>query len=157
MANLYRKRLIPQECINLDKDEILLCTDTEIITRWKTINPKQEFASGISYYVIDKGWKISEFFNEEGNFIRWYCDIISTEIKDNSTYIFTDLLADVIIEEDGLVKVVDLDELADAFRDGLISGEELRKSMYQLNELLSVIYEGNFCKYTDIIKSYINK
>lgn len=38
---LYRKRLIPNECILL-KDDILLYRDEEIlITKWNTIRPKK--------------------------------------------------------------------------------------------------------------------
>ena len=57
---------------------------------------------------------------------------------------FTDLLADVIIENSGFVKVVDLDELADACRQEIISNEMLQTALYRLNSLLSIIYNGEF-------------
>ena len=42
----------------------------------------------------------------------WYCDIVDhTFDTATDTYIFTDLLVDVIVYPDGFVKVVDLDEL----------------------------------------------
>ena len=114
MPELYRKRLIPSECIHLKNDTIVSISDGHIITRWKTLHPKEEFSYGISYYVVKHGWKISKFYKENGTLAYIYCDIIDTSYdKNTDTYIFTDLLADVIIENDGFVRVVDLDELAE--------------------------------------------
>ena len=73
---LYRKRLIPSECIRLDNDEILLRSDSLLVTRWKTIRPKKELSCGASCYLLDKGWKVSRFLNHSGELICWYCDII---------------------------------------------------------------------------------
>ena len=102
MPELYRKRLIPSECIHLKNDTIVSISDGHIITRWKTLHPKEEFSYGISYYVVKHGWKISKFYKENGTLAYIYCDIIDTSYdKNTDTYIFTDLLADVIIENDG--------------------------------------------------------
>lgn len=67
---------------------------------------------------------------------------------------FTDLLADVIIMPDGMVKVVDLDELAVADKEGLITREELQMSLLQLNDLLEIIYSGRFDSLKTIIEEY---
>ena len=73
---LYRKRLIPSECIRLDSDEILLRSGRLLVTRWKTIRPKKTLSHGASCYLLDKGWKISRFLDHEDRLICWYCDII---------------------------------------------------------------------------------
>ena len=52
MPELYRKRLIPSECIHLKNDTIVSISDGHIITRWKTLHPKEEFSYGISYYAV---------------------------------------------------------------------------------------------------------
>ena len=84
-----------------------------------------------------------------------YCDIIDTSYdKNTDTYIFTDLLADVIIENDGFVRVVDLDELADACRMSIISNDMLVTSLHRLNALLSIIYNGDFKDYLDELERY---
>lgn len=160
MTNLYRKRLIPNECIHL-KDDIIIYQDSSyIITKWSTLHPKLDFSHGVSLYCIKEGWKISRFFRPDNTLHYIYCDIIDTDYnKASDTYIFTDLLADVIIENNGFVKVVDLDELADACSDGIISDKMLEKSLRCLNSLLSVIYNNRLKDYTDkfdIIKSGIN-
>lgn len=148
MADLYRKRLIPNECIHLKDDEIISIDNNTIITRWSTLHPKNEFSHGSSYYCLENGWKISKFFNTANELIYIYCDIIDTAYDESSdTYVFTDLLADVIIENNGFVRVVDLDELADACSQGIISNDMLVTSLHRLNSLLNIIYSGEFKKY----------
>lgn len=155
MPEIYRKRLIPQECIHLHKDKILFCSENRLVTSWDTINPKAAFSRGISLYVMDKGFKISKFYDSDNNFVYWYCDIINTDYnKASDTYVFTDLLADVIIEPDGKVRVVDLDEFEPAYREGLITPDVILNALSKLNELLGLIYSGDFSKYSDIVNSY---
>lgn len=154
MSTLFRKRLIPAECISLKDDHIIHMESDMIITKWKTFRPKPDFSHGISYYVLDKGWKINKFFKEDGSLAYIYCDIIDTSYNEvNDTYIFTDLLADVIIIGDQ-VKVVDLDELGDACSEGLISNEMLVASLHKLNNLLTIIYDGEFQNYLNVLDQY---
>lgn len=140
---LYRKRLIPEETVLLDRDRIIRGDSDTLITAWECIRPKAVLASGFSCYYFKEGFKISRFYDHDGNFMYWYCDIIHTEHKDDS-YVFTDLLADVVIKPDGSVKILDLDELADAFEQGLISGEYMTQALRQLHCLLGHIYAGSF-------------
>lgn len=153
MTRMYRKRLIPDECILL-KDDIIVEKDTDkIITKWQTLHPKPDFSHGTSYYCLKEGWKISIFYKSDNSVAYTYCDIIDTSYDaDTDTYVFTDLLADVIIENNGFVRVVDLDELAEACSDGIISNDMLVRSLHQLNTLLTIIYNGEFEKYLSVIK-----
>lgn len=140
---LYRKRLIPAECILLKNDNILYHDGQVLITQWKTLRPKKKLDHGCSCYLLDEGWKISKFLNAENELICWYCDIIDTEYnKDTNTYTFVDLLADVLIYPDGRVHVVDLDEVADALDENLITIEQMKSCMRKLNALLQVVYSG---------------
>ena len=108
---LYRKRLIPEECILLKDDELLYRDEKKIITRWNTLRPKKDLHHGFSCYFLDKGIKVSKFYKADGSLICWYCDIVTHSYdKATDTYVFTDLLADVLVYPDGRVKVVDLDE-----------------------------------------------
>lgn len=140
---LYRKRLIPFECIRLDDDEILFRNESLLVTRWKTLRPKKDLSHGSSCYLLNQGWKVSRFLNHSNELICWYCDII--DISHDSTtdsYLFTDLLADVLIYPDGKIHVVDLDEVAEALEKGLLSPEQTCACMRRLNALLSEIYAG---------------
>lgn len=155
MTALYRKRLIPSECIHLKEDQIIDLQPDRILTRWKTLHPKEDFSHGLSCYCLDNGWKISKFLRPDNSLAYIYCDIIDTHYDpENDTYTFTDLLADVIIEKEGLVRVVDLDELADACSGGIISNEMLVCALHRLDRLLSVIYNGSFQQYIQILDRY---
>ncbi|MFT3984631.1 MAG: DUF402 domain-containing protein [Lachnospiraceae bacterium] len=142
---LYRKRIIPEECIAL-KDDIILYQDEEIIiTQWHALKPKKNLHHGYSCYFLKKGYKISKFYKEDNSLMYWYCDIISyTYSEETNTYIFTDLLADVIIYPDGCVRVVDIDEIAEALDSGKISAKETIQALYHLDGLLNTIYNGKF-------------
>ena len=142
MPTLYRKRLIPDECVNLKDDNIIFLDSDTIVTSWNTFRPKTEFTHGTSYYVINEGFKISKFYKADNSLAYIYCDIIDTSYDAVSdTYIFTDLLADVIIENDGRVRVVDLDEL-------------MSDALHKLNKLLTAIYNGTFNEYIRILESH---
>lgn len=140
---IYRKRLIPAECILLKDDVIVEQNEDVIITKWNTLNPKTTFSHGCSCYFLKEGIKISKFYRSDNTLLYWYCDIVSFSHED-AGLIVTDLLADVIIYPDGAVHVVDLDELADALDNGLISSDQLSCCMRQLNKLLSLIYRDKF-------------
>ena len=155
MPALYRKRLIPDECIHLKDDIIVYSGDNCLITKWKTLHPKREFSHGISYYCISNGWKISKFFDSDNNLTYIYCDIIDTDYDSTTdTYVFTDLLADVIIEDNGFVRVVDLDELADAHNEHILSDELLCIALRRLDRLLKNIYSGEFKEYIARLDSF---
>lgn len=140
---LIRKRLIPLETLRLEKDVVIHRSDRLLVTRWTTIKPKKELHHGSSCFLLKEGWKVSRFIDHQGRLICWYCDIIATEYDaDTDTFTFTDLLADVLIYPSGLIKVVDLDELAEALEKKLITSDQLLDSLRKLDALLQLIYDG---------------
>ena len=54
---LYRKRMIPEECVLLKDDKVLELTDDIIITKWNTLKPKRELHHGFSCYFLKHGFK----------------------------------------------------------------------------------------------------
>ena len=142
---LYRRRLIPAECILLKDDIIVKQTKDLIITSWKTLNPKIAFSHGCSCYFLREGFKISKFYTQNNSLLYWYCDIVEYAQDESAhTLTTTDLLADVIVYPDGRTKVVDLDELAQAFETGLLTAAQLSAALRQLNHLLTYIYKDKF-------------
>jgi len=122
MANvkLYRRRYIPDEIVELKDDEIVYSNPDIIITKWQVLKPRDDFSSGISYYFLDKGFKISKFFKPSGDLHYIYCDIIEYEYrKADNAFVFNDLLVDVIIHNDGSVQVMDIGELTIALDTAL--------------------------------------
>ncbi len=142
---LYRRRFIPEELIHLKDDVILVAESNLIITAWKTLHPRKDISRGVSAFYLDKGFKISKVFNKEDQLVYWYCDIIQVK-KDveKNTVIIEDLLIDLILYEDGGVRIMDLNELADALERRLITQEEATYALRTANSLLQIIYSGQF-------------
>jgi len=152
---LYRKRLIPAQNIALKDDIVLYTSDEIIVTKWNTLNPKTEFSHGSSCYFFEDGVKVSKFYRADGSLLYWYCDIVDYQYEKKSNRLtIVDLLADVLIYPDGTLKVVDLDEMADALGQGIISVDLLQQGLYRLNGLLSKIYTGEFTKMQATLEKY---
>ena len=154
MANpiLYRRRIIPEECVLLKDDIILSCDEDHIVTSWHALHPKKDLHHGSSCYFLKEGFKVSKFCRENGDLLYWYCDIVDYDFHaSDNTLIVTDLLADVIVYPDGFVKVVDLDELVTALEARSIDLDTLKASLIRLDRLLAIIYSGNF----DSLQKYI--
>lgn len=159
MANptLYRKRLIPEECILLKDDRVLHRSEQIIVTGWDSLKPRKDLHHGFSCYYLDEGIKVSRFYREDESLLFWYCDIVDYDYtEETDTYIVTDLLADVIIYPDGFVKVVDLDELVTARSAGLLSDGMLDKALLRLDRLLKLIYAGDFPKFQKPTEEYMH-
>ena len=154
---LYRKRLIPEECILLKDDVVLYRDEDVIVTAWHSLKPRKDLHHGYSCYYLKEGFKVSKFYQEDGSLLYWYCDIVDYTYEETTdTYITTDLLADVLIYPDGFVKVVDIDELVTALEQNLISESLLKKSLLRLNHLLTLIYDGSFETMKQQIEGHIS-
>lgn len=155
---LYRKRLIPQECVLLKDDRLLYRDDQIIVTGWNTLKPRKDLHHGFSCYYLQEGIKVSRFYKEDNSLLYWYCDIVDYDYDvKTDTYIITDLLVDVIVYPDGFVKVVDIDELVAAQETGLLTEDMLKKSLLTLNRLLQIIYDGGFHQLQSPIEQYITQ
>ncbi len=153
---LYRKRLIPEECVLLKDDRLLYRDEEIIVTAWNTLKPRKDLHHGLSCYYLREGIKVSRFYNENGSLLYWYCDIVDYDHDaETDTYVITDLPADVIIYPDGFVKVVDIDELATAKEAGLLNDAMLKQALLTLNRLLQIIYDGGFEKLQEPLELYM--
>lgn len=139
---LYRKRLIPSECVLLKDDKILFYDGSILVTCWKALKPKPDLHHGRSVCYLDRGYKISEFYDKDNNLLYTYCDIIKQDLTPDNALIITDLLADVIVYPDGRVKVVDIDEFVEALNEGSLPLEDLKSALLSLSSLLEIIYDG---------------
>lgn len=152
---LYRKRIIPSQMTLLKKDKILHFDNSILLTQWNTLHPKPEFSHGISCYFLDRGVKISKYYTKDNHLLYWYCDIMDYAYNpDENCLITTDLLADVLVYPDGKIKVVDLDEMAEAIEKELLSKELSATILRRLNTLLNAIYCGSFSDYTQYIELF---
>lgn len=150
---IYRRRMIPDECILLKDDIILEQTKDLIVTKWNTLKPRRDFHHGYSCYFLNYGYKVSKLYREDNTFLFWYCDIVDYQYKEENTLIVTDLLADVVIYPDGFVKVLDINELAIALEKKLCDPERIMQALKKLDNLLNLIYDDKF----DTLSSKIEK
>ncbi len=145
ISKIYRKRIIPSECILLKDDIIVMQDDECILTKWDTLNPKTAFSHGCSCFFLQDGIKVSKIYRSDNTLLYWYCDIVEYSFdQEGESMTFTDLLADVIVYPEGRTKVVDLDELAEALEKGLITKEQMISCLRSTNHLLSLIYRDKF-------------
>lgn len=149
VSMLYRRRLIPMECIPLRDDVIVVQNSEFIVTKWNSLHPRQDFSHGSSCYFLREGIKVSKIYSADNTLLRWYCDIVDYTFQpEDSSLTVTDLLADVILYPDGRMEVVDLDELAEALERGLITKEQMTACLRSLDHLLTVIYRDKFDRLT---------
>jgi predicted RNA-binding protein associated with RNAse of E/G family len=152
---LYRRRFIPDELIHLKDDIILVMEKDLIITKWVTLHPHKDIARGVSAFYLDKGYKVSKIYDKNDQLVYWYCDIIQVKYgfngtepgklpADKNTVIIEDLLIDVILNNDGTMNIMDLDELAEALERQLITQKEATYALRTLNNLLNIISSGKF-------------
>jgi len=151
---IYRRRIIPDECILLKDDIILERTEDRIITKWNTLKPRRDFHHGYSCYYLTLGYKVSKFYREDNTLLYWYCDIVDYAFQETeNALIVTDLLADVVIYPDGYNKVLDLNELAIAIEKNLCEPQIIIQALRKLDSLLNLIYDDKF----DTLSSHIEK
>lgn len=154
-VKIYRKRIIPDECILLKDDVILEATPEYIVTKWKTLKPRRDFHHGYSCYYMESGYKISKFYREDNTLLYWYCDIVDYSYeRERNALVATDLLADVVIYPDGYIKVLDIDELAVALEKKLCAPELVTQALKKLDALLNILYEDKFDTLTDKIEKW---
>ena len=155
--SIYRKRFIPDETNYLKDDVILHVDDSKIFTSWKALKARSDIERGVSAYFLNRGYKVSKLYDKDENVVYWYCDMINVVKNSDEEYIFEDLLLDVIVYEDGRVVVMDADELATAMEDEMIPQEYVSKALRYMNDLLKIIYSGQFKaiqKYIDEAEKY---
>lgn len=142
---IFRRRYIPFETVDISGDELVFRDSEILVTRWKAIKPRGDFDGGISCTFLGKGYKISRFYGHTGEFLYWYVDIVDIEYdKDKDTYIMKDLLVDVKLMTDGELRVLDVDELAEALEKGIITTEQACLALRKLNEILKMIHDKQF-------------
>ncbi|MEZ0535641.1 DUF402 domain-containing protein [Caldicellulosiruptoraceae bacterium PP1] len=138
---IIRKRYIPEEEIDISGDIILFHNEDILITKWLPIHKRQDIVNGMSCLFFKEGIKISKMYNSDNRLLYTYCDIVRTNIKDD-TLIIEDLLLDVVIYPDKTYKVLDIDELIELRKNNKISEDLMLEALSKLNYLLNDIYNG---------------
>ena len=94
-------------------------------------------------------------FRADNSLLYWYCDIVDYKYDpEKNSYTSTDLLTDVVLYPDGKIKVLDLDELAEASVKDMITKDQLHSALVRTDMLLTTMYSGEFNRYMDLINKY---
>lgn len=150
-----RKRLIPDEEVDISSDELISCNGSVLVTRWFPIKPRRDIGWGVSHTDIEKGYKISAVHDGEGDFGYWYVDVISTKYyPDENKYVFTDLLVDVRIYPGKEPEILDMDELEDAKKRGIVSVDDYNTALFIVDSVVKLYREGGF---PDLLKIHAPK
>ncbi|MBQ2057809.1 MAG: DUF402 domain-containing protein [Oscillospiraceae bacterium] len=116
--------------------------------------PKVISACGTDITISDRGYFwyqlalrekffwLSAAFNAEGELIELYFDITGGNRFDNpEDPEFTDMYLDVVLTPSGDIRVLDRDELDEAFNDGIISDSEYFEAIEHCEELCGYLKE----------------
>lgn len=160
--SIYRVRHIPTERILLSEDKKLFYDGNLLITSWLSLHPHKEFTSGISVHDFQNHYKVTRFAKADGSLFQWYCDIINVhridfdEATQRPAIEVEDLLIDVVQLPDGIVRVVDLDEAADACERGMIRVSDLTMALRCTDKLLREFAANNLAYYKGLCEQYLN-
>ena len=78
--DLYRRRLIPNECVLLRDDHMISFENHCLVTVWSALRPKKNLHHGISAFFFDDGIKVSKFYRADNSLVYWYIDIIRADL-----------------------------------------------------------------------------
>ena len=140
---ITRRRYIPDELISLSLDTIYHVSDELVVSGWKAIRLRPDISGGFSAYYPNLGIKVSKLFDGDNKLLYWYNDISELFFNGNDIN-FTDLLIDLIIFPDNSIKILDLDEFAEAIEKNYITKEQEIKALKSFHNLLDIIYNNNY-------------
>jgi len=113
----------------------------------KPLSQKGLSERSVIYYMTNRGWALIEDFSPRKD-DRWFWYIHIAAFAYNAglqSWVMTDMFADVVVGKDGKDHtVLDLDELANAARIGLISQEELLVALDSTQDILDLIRDDRF-------------
>ena len=94
----------------------------------------------VRLYPDNENYVLTIMYNDKGNIVEWYFDVAKEIGVENGVPYQDDLYLDVVIMPDGEVKVIDEDELEDAFNKKEITIEEYKNNIERLTNLTDSIY-----------------
>lgn len=87
------------------------------------------------YYWLNRWYNIFAFYEPEGAFRNWYCNVNMPPVLNGSTLNYIDLDIDVLVWPDNTVKVLDMDEFeSNSLRFGY--PRDVQRSALEASELI---------------------
>jgi predicted RNA-binding protein associated with RNAse of E/G family len=118
--------------------------------------PRREFGKVVvangyfaAWFIFRRRWyDVGKFYDRDGNFTGYYCDIIRPVSRllssASKTAIITDLFLDLWIDSDGKYAVLDEDQLERALGKHAISNSLARRARSEMRALIMSTRAGHF-------------
>lgn len=90
----------------------------------------------LEIFPLDKKHCITAKYNDKREIIKWYIDIVSGVGIDNGVPYMEDMYLDLDLLPTGELKVLDRDELDEAFAKELISREDYENTIREMDDFL---------------------
>jgi predicted RNA-binding protein associated with RNAse of E/G family len=135
-------------------DELVYKSESVIVGRGRTtsahsivFNDEVVLATGfqIVYFELTGKWfSVGKIRNLQGKHTGYYCDIVTPPRLSPDGVEVTDLFLDLWVAPNLTYKVLDKEELEDAFQEGWITKQLYDKAKKELKKLISNVKEGKF-------------
>ncbi|MBL0387154.1 DUF402 domain-containing protein [Tumebacillus sp. ITR2] len=118
------------------------------IWKYNCGSPLKLMASGyqwMDHLPFDGHYVLNTVFNEDGQIVQWYIDIMKQHgLTDDGVPWYDDLYLDLVVLPTGEVFLLDEDELDEALRDGVITQEDYDLAWRETRRLQAEIAAGTF-------------
>lgn len=102
----------------------------------------------VCFELIGKWFTVGKIRNLQGRHTGYYCDIVTPpRLLEDGGVELTDLFLDLWVSPDLRYKVLDEEELENAFRKGWITKQLYDKAKKELKELINFVKQGKFPPY----------
>jgi len=102
----------------------------------------------VYFEIIGKWFAIGKISDTQGRHTGYYCDIVTPpRLLEDGRVKLTDLFLDLWVSPDLRYKVLDEEELENAYRKGWISKQLYKRAKKELNKLVNVVKQRKFPPY----------
>jgi len=102
----------------------------------------------VYFELMGKWFTVGKIRDLQGTHTGYYCDIVTPpKLLEDSGVEMTDLFLDLWVSPDLRYKVLDKEELENAFCKGWVTKQLYDKAKEELNKLINIVKQGKFPPY----------
>lgn len=99
----------------------------------------------LQHFPKESCYVLSTMFDARGDIVEWYIDICRRHgIDEDGVPWYDDLYLDIVVAPSGELRLLDVEELDDALKEGVISGFEYDLAWREADRLLLALEEDMF-------------
>ncbi len=128
----------------------LFCIDAVHQPLWKNFSGQDICIADQGYLWLQQfprnaHYSITSIFDAQGDFVRWYIDICKQFVLDVHEILwYDDLYLDIDVSPSGQMDLLDVDELDDALRRGLVTPVEYELAWREADRIIMAIEADQF-------------